>query len=176
MRLFHRLSAIPRWLLAPPLRWRLQELWELEDGNLAKSVAWQAPVVCVFAAGPNAALLTAPDVALFIADTNYELVEAAEIHETLGTDGGAVSLDLFKATGTQAVGSGVTMLASVFNLKATVNTVVRKNLSNGGLTTTGANRRVAAGNRVGLDFQGTMTAVTGVNATVVLRRMNRPSY
>lgn len=144
--------------------------------GVAKSLAWQAPVLVSFSAGPNAALLTAPDVALFIADDDYELLRVDEIHETLGTDGSAVTVDVVKCTGTQAAGSGTTMLASTFNLKATVNTVVSKTLSGGGLTTTAGNRRLAAGNRLALNFAGTMTAVTGVCVTAWLRRISRPTY
>lgn len=143
---------------------------------LAKAATWQAPLVLTFAVGPNAALLTLPDVALFIADSDYELESAAEIHEAVGTDGSAVTLDVKKATGTQAAGSGTTMLASTFNLKATANTVVTKNRSNGGLTTTAANQRLTSGDRLVLDFGGTLTALAGVCVTVTLKRLRRPTY
>lgn len=144
--------------------------------GLGKAAVWQAPITVSFKAGPNAALLTLPDVTLFIADTDYELQSVSEVHETLGTDGSAVTADIKKCTGTQAASAGTTMLASTFNLKATINTVVTKNRSNGGLTTTASNQRVAAGDRIALDFGGTMTAVTGVCINVTLKRLRRPSY
>lgn len=144
--------------------------------GLAKALVWQRPVLVSFSAGPNAALLTLPDVSVFIADTNYELVAVSELHEVLGTDGSAVTLDVVKVTGTDVVASGTTMLATTFNLKATVATVVRKSLSNGGLTTTAANRRIASGNRIGLNFAGTMTAVAGVHVSLWLKPLRRPSY
>ena len=143
---------------------------------LPKAAAWHAPLVLTFAAGPNAALLTLPDVTLFIADTDYELLSVAEVHEVLGTNGSAVTLDIKKCTGVQAAASGTTMLASTFDLKATVQTVVSKTLSNAGLTATAADRRLAAGNRLALDFTGTLTALAGVNVTVVLKRVRRPAY
>lgn len=142
----------------------------------SKAIAWQAPVLVSFSAGPNAALLTDPDTAIFIADTAYELLEVSEAHSTLGTNGSAVTLDVKKATGTTVPASGDSMLASTFNLKAAINTVVRKSLSNGGLTTTAANRQLARGDRLCLDFAGTLTALTGVCVTLWLRRMSRPEY
>lgn len=144
--------------------------------GVPKALVWQNPVLVTFQAGPNAALLTAGDVTLFIADTDYELLKVQEIHETLGTDGSAVSVDIKKCTTTQAAASGTTMLASVFSLKATVNTVVTKSKSLGGLTTTLANRRVAAGNRIALDLVGTLTTVTGLCVQLWLQRVRRPTY
>lgn len=144
--------------------------------GLAKAVAWQSPILVSFQAGPNAALLTAPDVSVFIADTDYELVKVQEVHETLGTDGSAVTLDIKKCTTTQASASGTTMLSSTFNLKSTINTVVTKSKGTTGLTATMANRRIAVGNRIALDFSGTMTSVTGVLVQLWLIRLRRPSY
>lgn len=139
---------------------------------------WQAPLHIPFTIGPNAGLLTLPDVTLFICPlgAEYEIEEVAEVHEVLGTDASAVTLDIKKATGTQAAGSGTTMLASTFNLKATINTIVRKNKTIGGLTATKANRRITAGQRLVLDFTGTMTAVAGVHVDVWLQAIRRPKF
>lgn len=141
---------------------------------VGKAVAWQRPVVLTFNAGPNAALLTAPNVALFTADADYEIVEATEVHETLGTDGSAVTADVVKASDGTALSGGTSMLASTFNLKATINTMQRR--SNATLAATVANRRVSRGQRVGIKFSGTMTAVTGVCITVVLVPIKRPKW
>lgn len=145
--------------------------------NRSKGLLWQAPLILTWAAGPNAALLTLPDLTLFTAPTGsaWEVVDIAEIHETLGTDGGAVSLDLKKCTGTQAAGSGASSLLTVFNLKATINTVVRKNRSSG-LSATKANLQISAGQRLALDFIGTMTSVSGVHVTVILIPTRRPTF
>lgn len=116
------------------------------------------------------------DCDLFIADTDYEIVCVEESHGTAGSDGGAVTLDVKKATGTTAIASGTTMLASTFNLKSTANTPVRKNLSGGGLTLTLANRRLARGNRLGLDFSGTLTALANVAVQVWLRREKKRNW
>lgn len=139
----------------------------------AQAAAWLAPRVITFSAGPNAALLTAPDVGLFTADADYEIVSATERHETLGTDGSAVSADIVKAASGTALASGTTLLASVFNLKATVNTTQARSLSAGTLA---ADRMLYEGQCLGINFAGTMTAVTGVCITVVLQPRSRPAW
>lgn len=144
--------------------------------GLAKAIVWKDVVLITFSAGPNAALLTLPNVTVFIADTDYRLEAVSEVHETLGTDGSAVTLDLVKCTGTQAAASGTTMLASTFNLKATINTVVRKSKSGGGLSATTANVRVASGDRIALNFGGTTTALSGLCVSLWLKAQRRPSY
>lgn len=139
----------------------------------AKAVAWQAPRYLTFSAGPNAALLTAPNVGLFTADADCEIVAAYERHETLGTDGSAVTADVVKASSGTALASGTSLLASTFNLKSTVNTTQSKTISAGTLAT---DRVILAGQCVGIKFSGTMTAVTGVNITVILRPLRQPSW
>lgn len=140
---------------------------------IAKAVAWQAPLVLTFSAGPNAALLTLPDTTLWCADADCEIVWASEIHEVLGTDGSAVTADLVVVADGTIVANGTSLLASTFNLKATVCTQQIRSLSAGTLA---SNRTIAAGQRIGINFGGTMTAVAGVNITVVLNRLNRPAW
>lgn len=144
--------------------------------GFTKAIGWQAPILVTFSAGPNAALLTAPNVSLFIADTDYELLEVQEVHETLGTDGSAVTLDIVKCLTTSTAAAGTTMLSSTFNLKSTINTVVTKSKGTTGLSATLANRRIRAGNRIAAKFSGTMTALTGVCIQLWLQRTRRPSY
>ncbi len=142
-----------------------------------KAVAWQAPRIITVVFPTNAAILTSPNVAAVIADADYILDSVAEVHETLATDGSAVTLDVTKATGTTTAAAGTTMLASTFNLKATINTVVRKDVAGGGLSTTASNRRIKKGDRVCLSFSGTLTALTGVCVTLVLRpTIKKPTY
>ena len=140
---------------------------------IAKAVAWQAPLVLTFSAGPNAALLTLPDTTLWIADADCEIVWASEVHEVLGTDGSAVTADIMVVPDGTVVGSGTSLLASTFDLKATVATLQTRSLSAGTLASA---RTIAAGQRIGINFTGTMTAVAGVNITVVLNRLNRPAW
>lgn len=121
--------------------------------------------------GANASLADCP---LFICEegAEYEVVEVMETHIVAGTDGGAVSMDLVKAGSGVALGAGTSVLGSVFNLKSTINTPVRKSLSSG-LAAAAATRRITGGQRLDIDFQGTLTAAAGVCVTVVLR-MLRP--
>lgn len=139
----------------------------------AQAVAWQAPLVLTFSAGPNAALLTLPNVGMWIADADAEIVFAAEIHETLGTNGSAVTLDIVKAADGTALSGGTSLLASTFNLKATINTTQQRSLSAGTLAT---DRIIYAGQHLGLNFSGTFTALTGVHVSIVLNRLRRPSW
>jgi hypothetical protein len=134
---------------------------------------WKAPIVLNFSAGPNAALLTLPDVGLFTADADCEILFAAERHETLGTDAGAVTADIVKANSGTAMSGGTSLLASTFNLKAAINTTQERKRSAGTLAT---DRVILAGQCVGINFAGVMTALTGVCITVVLRRLREPSY
>lgn len=100
----------------------------------------------------------------FVAPFPCVLVSAYERHGTLGTNGGAVTLDVEKlATGT-AKGAGVSMLASTFNLKATIDTyqVIYP-------TTTLANKQLTTGQAVALKTSGTLTAVNDVVVTLVFK-------
>ena len=93
----------------------------------------------------------------FIAPFPCEVLSVREVHETAGADAGAVTLDIEKLTGTQALDGGVAVLSSTINLKGTANTV-----STGTLTGTRANRLLALNNRLALKDSGTHTAVAGV--------------
>lgn len=131
-----------------------------------------------FTAGPNAAVLTLPNSSVFIADADYEVVEACEVHETLGADGAAVTADVVKCTGTQTAAQGASVLAAAFDLKATINTVVRKTASSG-LSATAANKRITKGDRIAIKFTGTLTSVTGLCIQVTLKQRtagHQPNY
>lgn len=100
----------------------------------------------------------------FIAPAYFELISAREVHQTAGTDVGAVTLDLEKLTGTQALDAGVSMLASTINLKGAVNTVV-----SGTLSATLSNRNLATGDRIAMKDAGTLTSVANVTIELELR-------
>lgn len=89
------------------------------------------------------------------------ITEIREVHQTAGTDAGAVSLQIEKLTGTQALDAGVACLSTAFNLKGTINTV-----NTGTLTATPADVRLSRGDRLAMDDSGTLTAVA--NVTVVI--------
>lgn len=110
------------------------------------------------------------DQAFFVADRAYDVVAVRQIHSVAGTDGSAVNLQVTKDTSTAAPGAGTDLLTNNtnagFNLKGTANTVQA-----GTLTATAASKRMAAGDRLSVDFAGTLTTLAGVVVTVVLRRL-----
>ena len=99
---------------------------------------------------------------IFVADKKYNILSVSEVHSTAGSDNGTVSVDVQACNSTQAPGSGTTVLASVFNLKSTANTVVNKTLA----TTLPT---LAVGDRLAVNFTGTPTSLAGVVITVVLQ-------
>lgn len=99
-----------------------------------------------------------------IAPAALQILSVQEVHSTLGTDAGAVTADVVKCTGTQAIGAGVTVLSATANLKGANNTVQTPALS-----ATPANILLAAGDRLGFVLGGTATSVAGVVITVLAR-------
>lgn len=92
-------------------------------------------------------------------------VEAVRaILATAGSDGGAVTLDVMVTTGTQAPASGTTQLAATMDMKTTANTLISPALI-------ASPTVIVPGNRVSLDFTGTLTALAGL-LTVVLKRID----
>lgn len=100
----------------------------------------------------------------------YEVLVVGEIHGTLGTDAGAVTLQLEKLTGTTAKGSGTNILVTAFNLKSTINTLVRKEGSD--LT----NKTLAVGDRLAWKTSGTLTALKDVHITIYLKPLGKGDY
>lgn len=100
---------------------------------------------------------------IFVANRPFKVVGISEVHTTAGSDGGAVTLQVRKCTGTQAPASGVALLASTINLKGTAQTVQA-----GTLTSTAEDLVLAAGDRLALDYTGTITSLAGVQVTVDL--------
>src|SRR5207244_2390156 len=92
-----------------------------------------------------------------------EIAWVSEIHSVLGTDGGAVTLDVVKVPSGSAVSAGTSLLASTFNLKSTINTPVTKEGT--ALTSTSGGRSFVAGDAIGLLPTGTLTAVQNVHVT-----------
>ena len=95
---------------------------------------------------------------VFYADTHYEVVGVFVVPAVAGSDGSAVTADIMKASGTTAVASGATVLSAAdsFNLKGTAHT-----LQSGTLSATLSARQLTTGDRLGINFTGTMTAAVG---------------
>ncbi len=97
----------------------------------------------------------------WIAPFECTVTEVREVHQILGTDASAVTLNIEKLTGTQALDNGVDVLASTIDLKGTINSVVE-----GALTTVVADKRLTRGDRLAMNDTGTLTAL--VNVTVII--------
>lgn len=103
------------------------------------------------------------DQAFFVADRAYTVVAIKEVHSVAGTDGSAVSLQVVKDTATDAPGAGTDLLSAGFDMKGTANTV-----QSGALAASAATLKLAAGDRLAVDFAGTLTTLAGVVVTVYL--------
>lgn len=129
-----------------------------------KAIAKRAPVTVKVMLPLNG---DAVDQNVFIADRAYRVERVDESHAVAGNDAGAVTLDVKKATGTTAIASGTSVLGSTFDMKGTANTVVSKTLANAGVVSTAVGY-LAQGDRLGLDFTGTTTNLSGVCVTIAL--------
>ncbi len=96
----------------------------------------------------------------------WKLVSVTERHQTLGTDGSAVTLMVKKVPSGTAKASGTDMLAAGTSLKSTNDTNVSP-----ALHATAANITGAAGDGIGLVTTGTLTAVDGVTVTCEIKRV-----
>jgi hypothetical protein len=94
------------------------------------------------------------------ADQSYRLSAISEVHSTVG--GASAAVRPRKVTGTSAPGAaaGATVIeqSAAIDLTATVNTVVRPSL-----TGTEAQRTFLPGDRLCLDFSGTVSGLVGMN-------------
>ncbi len=99
----------------------------------------------------------------FTSPYSVNVSQVTEVHTALGTDGGSVSLQIEKLTGTVAPGSGTALLATAFNLKSTINTVVT-----GALTNTVGAVQLNVGDRLALKLTGTPTSVASVTVTLLI--------
>lgn len=98
---------------------------------------------------------------VFIADQGYRIVSASEVHAVVG--GSSAAIMIRKCEGTEAPSAGQALLTAAFDLTATANTV-----QNGTLTTTNADRKLVAGDRISFDFSGTVSGLAGAVVTIVL--------
>jgi len=104
---------------------------------------------------------------IWIAPANCFVTAFQEVHQTAGTDGGAVTLQLEKLTGTTAPNSGIDLLTTALSLKATINTV-----QDGTIvlthTATVKDASLNTGDRLCLKDTGTLTAVANVTVAIFI--------
>lgn len=96
------------------------------------------------------------DMWAFVATRAYVVQGISGVPLVAGTDAGAVTAAVVKASGTTAVTAGTALHSGSFNLKGTANTNQALTLS----TTSGV-VAIAAGDRIGVDFTGVLTSATG---------------
>lgn len=159
-------NICPAWMISPKID--LDKAGNIVADSLVLGGNAQPNVFTVDHVLPGALPATAANHGpFFIAPFACQVVAISEVHTTAGSDGSAVTLDVEKLTGTQAPGAGVACLgATKVNLKGTANTVQSPALSG-----TTANLQLAAGDRLSLLLSGTPTALAGLAAQVVLKKI-----
>lgn len=105
---------------------------------------------------------------VFVADRAYEVTGISEIHSVVGGSSAAVKFRKIAAATVAAPGAsvaaGITELATAaFDLTAAVNTT-----QNATLSATASDYQLAAGDKIGADFSGTLTGLVG-QATIHLK-------
>ena len=98
---------------------------------------------------------------IYVADRICTVLSISEIHETLGTDLGAVTLIVERLQGVEVSGAGDALAAAV-DLKGANNTVQTPAITGGAVMI------LAIGDRLNLIDTGVLTAVAGVCVTVDL--------
>lgn len=99
---------------------------------------------------------------IFIADANYLVTAAREVHGVVSVSG---TLMPQKLTGTTAPGSGLALLSATFDLTMTAHTVTSATL-----TSTMADRFLVPGDRIGGVLAGTLTGLLGCVMVITLQR------
>lgn len=99
---------------------------------------------------------------VFIANDNYIVDGVKEVHGTASSSG---TLQVEKATGTQAVAGGTNILTGTVSLAGTANTV-----NSGTLVSNPNTITLAPGDRLNLIFGGTMTSLANCTVQIYLRR------
>jgi hypothetical protein len=106
---------------------------------------------------------TSVDKHVFIAGDAYQVVAVKHI---VSTGAAGATVDVKKCTGTTAPASGTTVVSAALALDATSNTTTTATLSS-----TAADLLLASGDRLSLDFTGTLTGLVGM-VQLYLRRVS----
>lgn len=107
---------------------------------------------------------TSTSMTVFVANDAYIVDGVKEVHGTASTSG---TLQVEKATGTQAVASGTNILTGTISLAGAAATVLSGTLVSNPNTFT-----LASGDRLNLIFAGTMTNLANCAVMIYLRRAN----
>ncbi len=105
------------------------------------------------------------DQSFFVACRAYRVKAIIGRPLVVGSDGGAVTAVVKKVASGTAIASGTALHSSTFDMKGTINT--NQSLT---LSTTAADLEIAAGDAIGIDTTGTMTAARGVISVLLAPR------
>jgi len=101
----------------------------------------------------------------------FEILSVVEKHDVAGTDAGSVTLDVLKVPNGTTLASGVSCLATTFDMKSTADTAVMKQ----GLELS-ANRSFDPLDSIALKITGTLTALEGVQVTIYIKPLNNGDF
>lgn len=101
------------------------------------------------------------DQCIFIAPYAMTITGIREIHATKGTDASAVTLAITKDVSGVVPGAGTSVMSGTFDMKGTDATLQTATLTNDKSILT-----LAAGDRLGANFTGTITALAGVAVVI----------
>lgn len=107
---------------------------------------------------------------IFTAIRAFSVLHISEVHGTAGTDGGAVTLNIERLSGTTAKGSGDEICVTGFDIKGTADTVQDKK------TISIQNTLIKVGDRLALKLTGTPTSIADLNVTIYLKPFGKGSY
>lgn len=124
-------------------------------------IHWTLPGITAATATNYGVIWTAPFACTVIGMT--------EVHQTAGTDAGAVTLQLEKLTSTQAPDAGVSLLATAFSLKATINVVQTGSLVNTAAASGVRYVTLAKGDRLCLRDAGVLADVANVTVVITVQ-------
>lgn len=100
----------------------------------------------------------------WIAPFSGVVTRVVEAHQTAGTDGGAVTLNIEKLASGVALDSGTTILSTAFSLKTAANTP-----QEGVLSTTISDLQFQKNDRFALKDVGTLTSVNNVTISLEIK-------
>jgi hypothetical protein len=101
------------------------------------------------------------DQCVFIAPYAMTITGVQEVHAVAGDDAGTVTINLTKDISGVVPGAGTTIMSGTFDAKGTANTVGSATLSTDPNVLT-----LAAGDRIGVNFVGTVTTLAGLVITL----------
>ena len=130
-------------------------------GDLSVSGAMTGQLVVV---SYNFGVGSVDDTVFVVPAGSWALAAASASYTT--AEGGALTAQVNKCTGTQAPSAGTNMLQGTFDLNAAVNTV-----QNGTLSATAADYTLAAGDRICVDFSAAITTAAGGSISLALQRV-----